>query len=774
MNVIDNIVSFFNKQVDSSIINRDQITGLVTYCLESMSLEGDVVEFGCYVGESSKYLMRTILEAKKDKKLYCIDSFEGLPELGEMEKNSGWQPGTLKTSEDVIKNNFISNNLPLPTIIKSWFKDVTGLPDKVCFAFLDGDFYSSIYESLEKIYDKVADGGYIAVHDYKRGDLPGVEKAINDFLKERNLPLHIHEVCPQLGIIRKNRPVQIFKTEEPEVSSVNPNITFVTGIFDLNRANAGEGFKRPFEHYVERFKELLNAMQDYNLVVYIEEKHKHIVEAIRKPHNTVIRIKEVEEFITHFPFYEQVQYLRKHEDWLNQAGWLRDSTQATMELYNPMVMSKMFFLHDEKIRNPFNTEYFYWIDGGLTNTVHPGYFFKDKVLDKLPKLTNKFLFISFPYPDGGEIHGFNRQHMNQLAQTKNVDYVCRAGFFGGHYSNISEINSLYYSLLNSTINDGLMGTEESIFTLMTYKAPQLFHRHMIEMNGLINRFFEDLKNMSLEEIKVLAENCSGTNLYVITFNSPAQFEKLVESYLSQPGFITETKNYLLDNSTDLSTTPHYLELCKKFNFEHIKKENIGICGGRQFIAEHFNDTNAKYYMFLEDDMNLVTDKNLKCKNGFSQYTDNLFYKIIKIMDTESYDFLKLSFTEFFGDNTTQWAWYNVPQVLRTKYWPNKAELPKYGLDPAAPKTMFKNIGSIDGLGYIDGEIYYCNWPQIVSREGNKKMFIDTKWAHPFEQTWMSHIYQQTKENKIKSAILLLSPINHFRFAHYSREERREN
>ena len=79
-----------------------------------------------------------------------------------------------------------------------------------------------------------------------------------------------------------------------------------------------------------------------------------------------------------------------------------------------------------------------------------------------------------------------------------------------------------------------------------------------------------------------------------------------------------------------------------------------------------------------------------------------------------------------------------------------------------------------GLPYADGEIYYCNWPQIVSREGNNKMFLETKWAHPYEQTWMSHIFQQTKENKIKGALLLLSPINHDRFHHYDGKQRKES
>ena len=101
-------------------------------------------------------------------------------------------------------------------------------------------------------------------------------------------------------------------------------------------------------------------------------------------------------------------------------------------------------------------------------------------------------------------------------------------------------------------------------------------------------------------------------------------------------------------------------------------------------------------------------------------------------------------------------------------------MPQIGTDPNAPKTKFNNIKTYQGLPYADGEIYYCNWPQIVSREGNKKMFLDTKWAHPYEQTWMSYIFQQTKDSKIKGSLLLLSPINHDRFFHYDGKQRKES
>ena len=54
------------------------------------------------------------------------------------------------------------------------------------------------------------------------------------------------------------------------------------------------------------------------------------------------------------------------------------------------------------------------------------------------------------------------------------------------------------------------------------------------------------------------------------------------------------------------------------------------------------------------------------------------------------------------------------------------------------------------------------------------MFLDTKWDHPYEQTWMSHIYQETVKGNISTGILLMTPTEHDRFDFYPKEERREN
>ena len=556
------------------------------------------------------------------------------------------------------------------------------------------------------------------------------------------------------------------------------NITLVTGIWNIGRGDLSEGWSRPFQHYLDKFEQLLKVEE--NLIIFGEEELEKFVFERRSSENTQFISRPLSWFQDN-EFFKNIQKIRTNEDWLNRAGWLRESTQAKLENYNPLVMSKVFLLNDAKIMDKFNSEYLFWIDGGLTNTVHPGYFTHDKVLDKLSKYISKFSFVCFPYDAETEIHGFEYNRLNDIAGNK-VNKVARGGFFGGPKHTIGDINGIYYNLLQSTLNEGLMGTEESIFSIMCYKHSDIVDYFEIESNGLIGKFFEDLKN---DNLKLKSENIHKTEnnldinkvgLYVITFNSPNQFRTLIDSMIVyDKDYIYKTKKFLLDNSSDLSTTEEYSVICKEYGFEHIKKDNLGICGGRQWIAEHFqNETDLDFYLFFEDDMFFYPKEGEVCRNGFNRYVPNLYSKTLQIVKKENFDFLKLNFSEFFGDNGTQWAWYNVPQHVREKYWPGKNRLPQQGLDPNAPKSLYDSVRTFQGVPYVTGDVYYCNWPQIVSRTGNQKMFLDTTWGHPFEQTWMSHMYQLVKEGGLYPGLLLMTPTEHDRFEHYERGLRKES
>ncbi len=554
-------------------------------------------------------------------------------------------------------------------------------------------------------------------------------------------------------------------------------ITLVTGIWDIGRSGLTEGWSRPYQHYLDKFEKLLEV--DCNLIIFGDKELEEFVYSRRDTSNTQFINRDLSWF-TNSEFFEMIQKIRTNPDWYNQVGWLKESTQARLENYNPLVMSKVYLLHDAKIMDKFNSEYLFWIDGGLTNTVHPGYFTHDKVLDKLDKYISKFSFVCFPYDANTEIHGFEYNKLNELAGAK-VNKVARGGFFGGPKDSISEINAIYYGLMKSTLAQGYMGTEESIFSIMSYKHSDLVNYFEIEGNGLFGKFFEDLKE---DRLQVKNENIvkpsynldsSKVGLYVITFNSPNQFKTLIDSMLVyDKDYINKTTKFLLDNSSDETTFNDYKDLCEKYGFEHIKKDNLGICGGRQWIAEHFQETDLDFYLFFEDDMFFYPNEGTTCRNGFNRYVENLFVKSLEIMQKENFDFLKMNYSEFYGDNGTQWSWYNVPQSVRSEFWPGKPRLPQMGLDPNAPKTEFKKILSHKGVPYATGEVYYCNWPQVVSRPGNQRMFLDVTWAHPFEQTWMSHMYQLVKKGELNPGLLLMTPTEHDRFEHYDGKLRKES
>ena len=561
------------------------------------------------------------------------------------------------------------------------------------------------------------------------------------------------------------------------------DLTIVTGLWNINRQG------RPFEHYIEHFKKFLDM--PYNLFIYIPQEYEYLVWEKRSRDNTFVKIYELDDVKRLYdPFWDKTQKIRTNPEWLNltgEGGWLPGSPQASLEWYNPIVMSKMFMLHDASIWDPFTTEHFIWLDAGISNTVYENYFSQNRVLDKIIPYLSSFLFLSYPYQATDEIHGFKFNRINAYCEDT-AKYVCRGGLFGGTKKTIHEANGLYYSLLQRSLDEGLMGTEESVFLIMAYLYPEIYRRFALDENGLIIKFIQALDQGTVElepvpekRVSLIQKslNLDGikTSLYVLTFNFPHQLQTLIDSYEKHPNFLDKTRKILLDNSTDEESRIKNREIADKYGFEHIiTGKNGGICGGRQLAAEHFHESDSDFYIFLEDDM-CIHDPSTKgefCRNGFRFYIDNLYNKIHKIMLKEDLDFLKLSYTEVYMDNNIQVSWYNVPQHVRSEVWPDYDKLPEHGLDPRAPRTRFDKIEVLEDLSYITGEIYYANWPMIVSKKGNQKMFIDVKWNHPYEQTWMSYMFQESMKGNLNPGILLASPVNHNRIAHYKPEERREN
>ncbi len=159
---------------------------LLAELAKTADIPGDVVEFGCYEGDTSIQLANA-MRNHPDKWLYLYDSFEGLPAKTAADQSAdGWRfkEGELKASPDTVAHKFKKYQLPEPVIVKGWFNELTAddLPAQISFALLDGDFYESIKTSFALVAPRLNPHGIIAVHDYRNAALPGSAKAVAEFL----------------------------------------------------------------------------------------------------------------------------------------------------------------------------------------------------------------------------------------------------------------------------------------------------------------------------------------------------------------------------------------------------------------------------------------------------------------------------------------------------------------------------------------------------------------------------------------------------------------
>ena len=164
-------------------------------------IEGDVVETGVWRGGASIF-MRAILKVNNinDKIVWLCDSFEGLPkpEPDKYPADSGDKHYTydfLSVSQKTVEDNFIKYELLDEQVrfVKGYFEDTLwDIPaEKFCLLRLDGDMYSSTIISLEALYPRLSQGGYVVIDDF--GLAPCAE-AVNDFRKANNINSKIIDV----------------------------------------------------------------------------------------------------------------------------------------------------------------------------------------------------------------------------------------------------------------------------------------------------------------------------------------------------------------------------------------------------------------------------------------------------------------------------------------------------------------------------------------------------------------------------------------------------
>ena len=174
----------------SDQIEYPELAVIIRYLEKVLQREvvGDVVELGCYTGTTSLFIQRVLQQVRPPKTFHVYDSFAGLPPKT-IQDNSPvgeqFKAGELHATKQQLIKNFKQAGLPLPIIHKTWFEQLTtaDIPSHIAFAFLDGDFYTSIQSSLNVITPQLSPGSIIIVDDYQSEALPGARKAVDEWAR---------------------------------------------------------------------------------------------------------------------------------------------------------------------------------------------------------------------------------------------------------------------------------------------------------------------------------------------------------------------------------------------------------------------------------------------------------------------------------------------------------------------------------------------------------------------------------------------------------------
>ncbi len=172
---------------------------IVAYLAKSLDAGGDVCEFGVAQGATSALLAHELKPT--DRKLWLFDSFEGLPRphakdelkddifgLGSIEAYEG----TMVFGVAELKTRIDRVGFPAARalIVPGFIEDVVAdrgveTPDRVCFAYVDFDFYSGIRTALEFLDERLPVGAHVIVDDYDFFST-GAKTAVDEFVVARS------------------------------------------------------------------------------------------------------------------------------------------------------------------------------------------------------------------------------------------------------------------------------------------------------------------------------------------------------------------------------------------------------------------------------------------------------------------------------------------------------------------------------------------------------------------------------------------------------------
>ena len=169
--------------------------------------QATLIEVGVYKGGTSKFMASAAKKLGLPRPmLYCFDTFTGHAAedihqgVETTHRPSGFSDTDVESVAAYLKE------FPNAKIVKGRFQDTCHSLDqvKINFAHIDVDIYEPIKFCLNFLDDKLAIGGLMVVDDYGFLTCPGSERAVAEFLADRNNYIALPMLTGQVVLCKTN------------------------------------------------------------------------------------------------------------------------------------------------------------------------------------------------------------------------------------------------------------------------------------------------------------------------------------------------------------------------------------------------------------------------------------------------------------------------------------------------------------------------------------------------------------------------------------------
>ena len=173
-------------------------------------IPGDIVECGVWKGGSMMAVARTLMEKGATRKLHLFDTFEGMPEPGDVDRDFRGEAAAARMKRenrntsavwaysplDEVKRNLRTTGYNEREIVFTQGKvedTVPALaPKRIALLRLDTDWYESTYHELVHLYPRLSVGGVLIIDDY--GHWQGARRAVDQYVREKNLKILLNRI----------------------------------------------------------------------------------------------------------------------------------------------------------------------------------------------------------------------------------------------------------------------------------------------------------------------------------------------------------------------------------------------------------------------------------------------------------------------------------------------------------------------------------------------------------------------------------------------------